>query len=69
MRKGCILCQEEMVQGLPVRVPAQAGVWVEVRARVEAEWADHLQQGRAGIACALTVEQQPLMLPDSHVMQ
>jgi len=39
-----------MVQGLRVKVPAQAGVWVEVKARVEAGWVDHLPQGRAVIA-------------------
>jgi len=45
-----------MVQGQAARVPAQAGVWVEVkaRARVEAGWADHLQQGRAETVCAQT---------------
>jgi len=58
-----------MVQGLPARVPVQAGVWVGARARVEAEWADHLQQGRAEIVYALTVDQRSLMLPDSLVMR
>ena len=58
-----------MVQGLPARVPAQAGAWVEVRARVEAEWADHLQQGRAEIVSVRTAEQRLLMLLDSLVMQ
>jgi len=57
------------VQGLPARVPAQAGVWVEGKAKVEAEWADHLQQGRAEIVSVRTAEQRLLMLPDSHVMQ
>ncbi|KPJ68429.1 MAG: hypothetical protein AMJ43_00395 [Coxiella sp. DG_40] len=33
-----------MVQGLPAKVPAQAGVWVEVPDAAEAEWADHLPQ-------------------------
>ena len=59
------------VQGLAAKGPAQAGVWVEAKdkVKVEAGWVDHLQQGRAEIVCALNVEQQPLMLPDSHVMQ
>jgi len=44
-----------MVQGQAVRVPAWAGVWVEVKARVEAGWADHLQQGRAEVVSVQTV--------------
>ena len=64
-----MLCQEEMVQGLRVKGPAQAGVWVEAKARVEAEWADHLRQGRAVIVSVRTAEQRLLMLPDSLVMQ
>ena len=58
-----------MVQGLPARVPAQAGVWVEAKAKVEAGWADHLLQGRAVIAYVRAAEQRPLILPDSLVMQ
>ena len=58
-----------MVQGLPARVPAQAGVRVKARARVEAEWADRLPQDRAAVVYARTVEQQSLMLPGSLVMQ
>ena len=58
-----------MVQGQAARVPAQAGVWVEVRAKVEAEWADHLPQGRAEVASARTAEQQSLMLRASLVIQ
>jgi len=58
-----------MVQGLRVKVPAQAGVWVEPKAKVEAGWADHLQQGRAVIAYVRVVAQQPLMLRDNLVMQ
>ena len=44
-----ILCPEVTVQGLLVRDPAQAVVWVEakVKAKVEAEWVDHLPQGQA----------------------
>ncbi len=65
------MCQEVMVQGLPAKVPAQAGVWVEVkaRARVEAEWADHLLQGRAEVVYARTAGRKLLMLQDSLVMQ
>ena len=69
MQKGWILCQEVTVQGLAARVPAQAGVWAEDRAKVEAEWVDHLQQGRVEVVYARTAEQQLLMLPDSPVMQ
>jgi len=69
LQKGWISCQEEMVQGLQARVPAQAGVWGKARAKVEAGWADHLQQGRAEIVYVRTAEQRPLMLPDSLVMQ
>jgi len=60
-----------MEQGLQARVPVQAGVWVEAKAKVkvEAGWADHLRQGRAVIACVRTAAQQPLMLPGSLVMQ
>jgi len=58
-----------MVQGLPARIPAQAAVWVEVKARVEAEWADHFPQGRAEVVYARTAEQRLLMLPGSLVMQ
>ena len=58
-----------MVQGLPVRVPAQAGVWVEARARAEAGWADHSPQDRAVVVSVLTAEQQSLILQGSLVMQ
>ena len=36
-------------QDLPVRDPAQAVVWAEVKAKVkvEAEWVDHSPRGRA----------------------
>jgi len=57
------------VQGLVAKVPAQAGVWVEVKSRVEAEWVDHLQQDRAEVVYARTAEQRLLMLPGSLVMQ
>jgi len=69
LQKGWLLCQEEMVQGLPAGVPARAGVWAKDRARVEAGWVDHLRQGRAEIVSVRTAEQRLLMLPDSHVMQ
>ena len=58
-----------MVQGLPARVPAQAGAWVKAKSKVEAGWAGHLRQGRAEIVSVRTAEQQLLMLPDSLVMQ
>ena len=58
-----------MVQGLPARVPAQAGVWAEAKDKVEAGWADHLQQGRAVIAYVQTAGKRLHMLPDSLVMQ
>jgi len=57
------------VQGLAAKVPVQAGVWVEVKSRVEAEWVDHLQQDRAEVVYARTAEQRLLMLPGSLVMQ
>jgi len=69
LQKGWILCQEVMEQGLRARVPAQAGVWVEAKAKVEAGWADRLLQGRAVIAYVRTAEQRLLMLQDSLVMQ
>ena len=60
-----------MEQGLQARVPVQAGVWVEAKAKVkvEAGWADHLRQGRAVVAFVQTAEQRLLMLQDSLVMQ
>jgi len=58
-----------MVQGLPAKVPAQAGVWVEVKAKVEAGWADHLQQDRAEVVSVQTAGRKSLMLLDSLVMQ
>ena len=58
-----------MVQGLAARVPVQAGVWVEVEVKVEAEWVDHLPQGRAVIACVRVAEQRSLMLQGSLVTQ
>ena len=58
-----------MVQGLRAKGPAQAGVWVKDRAKVEAGWAGHLPQGRAEIVSAQAAEQRLLMLQDSLVMQ
>jgi len=69
LQKGWILCQEATVQALLAKGPAQDVVWDEARARVEVEWADHLQQGRAEIASVRSAEQQLLILQDSHVMQ
>jgi len=54
-----------MVQGLQVRDPAQVGVWLEAKAKVEAEWADHLLQGRAEVVSAQVAATRSLMLPDS----
>jgi hypothetical protein len=56
--------QARLAKGL-----AQAGVWVEAKAKVKAEWADHLPQGRAEVASVRTVEQRLRMLPDSLVMR
>jgi hypothetical protein len=58
-----------MVQGLSARVPAQAGVWVEAKAKVEAEWADHSPQARAEVVSAQTAGKRLLTLLDSRVMQ
>jgi len=69
LQKGWILCQEVMVQGLLVKGLVQAGVWVEARAKAEAEWVDHLQQGRAEVVSVRTAEQRLLMLQDSLAMQ
>lgn len=49
--------------------PAQAVVWAEAADAAEAEWADHLQRGRAEIVYVQAAEQQLLMLQDSLVMQ
>ena len=57
-----------MVQGLLGKGPAQDVVWVEAKARVEAGWADHLQQDRAEIVSVRNAEQRLLMLQDSLVM-
>jgi len=54
-----------MGQGLQVRDPAQVGVWLEAKAKVEAEWADHLLQGRAEVVSAQVAATRSLMLPDS----
>jgi len=69
LQKGWVLCQEVMVQALAARVPAQAGVWVEAKARVEAGWAGRLPQGRAEVVSVRAAEQRLLMLRDSLVMQ
>ena len=58
-----------MVQVLAVKVPAQDVVWVEVRVRAKAEWADRLLQGQAEVASVRNAEQQRLMLPDNLVMR
>jgi hypothetical protein len=64
-----MLCQEAMEQVLPAKDPAQDVVWGEGRAKVEAGWADHSQQGRAEIVSAQTAEVKSLMLPDSRVIK
>ncbi|HIJ69888.1 MAG TPA: hypothetical protein HPP87_00825 [Planctomycetes bacterium] len=58
-----------MVQGLLAKGPVRDVVWVEARAREEAEWAVRLQQGRAVIASVRNAEQQLLIPQDSLVMQ
>jgi hypothetical protein len=58
-----------MVQDRPAKDPAQDVVWVVARARVEAGWVVHLQQGRAEVVSVQTVEQQSLMLQDSLVIK
>ena len=59
-----------MTVQVPVaKEPARAVVWVEAGARVEAEWADLLQQGQAEIASVQTAEQQSLMLPGSPAIR
>ncbi len=67
--KGDLLCQEVMVRAQLVKDPAQDEVWDKARGKAEAEWADHLLQGRAEIVCARIAEQQLLTLPDSHVIK
>jgi hypothetical protein len=58
-----------MVQGLQAGDPALAEVWVEVKVKAEAGWADRLQQVRAEIVSAQVVEQWLLMLSDSLVIR
>jgi len=65
LQKGCGLCQEETVQDLGAKDPVE----VEDEDKVEAEWTDHLQRGRAEIVYVQAAEQQLLMLQDSLVIQ
>ena len=58
-----------MVQGLWAKGLAQAGVWVEAKAKVEAGWADRLPQGRVEVVFARTAEQRLPMLQDSRAMR
>ena len=58
-----------MVQGLQAKGPAQAGVWVEAKAKVEVEWADHLPLDRVEIVSAQVAAIQSLMLQGNLVMQ
>jgi len=71
LQKGWILCQEVTVQVLAAKGQAQDVVWDEAKpkVRVEAEWVDHLLQGRAEVVCVRNAEQRLLMLPDSLVMR
>lgn len=65
MKKGDLLCQEVTEQVLAAKGPEQG----EAEVRVEAKWADRLQQGRAEVVCVRNAEQRQLMLPDSLVMR
>ena len=58
-----------MVQGLQAKVPAQAGVWVEAKARVKAEWAVRLPLDRVEIVYAQVAAIQSLILQGNLVMQ
>ena len=58
-----------MEQARLAKGPAQAGVWVEAKAKVKAEWADHLPQGRAEVVSVRTAVRRLLMLPDSLAMR
>jgi len=58
-----------MEQGRAARDRVAVEVWGEAKARVEAGWADHLQQDRAVIVYVRTAEQRSLMLQGSLVMQ
>ncbi len=53
--KGESLCHVEIEQGLLVKGPAQAVVWVEAKAKVGAEWVDHLLQDRVDNASVSSV--------------
>jgi len=64
-----MLCQEVTVQAPAAKDRGPDEVWVEAKARVEAGWADHLQQGRAEIVSVRTAEQRPLMLQGSLAIQ
>ena len=58
-----------MEQGQVVRDAVQAGVWGEVRAKVEDEWVARSPQGQAEIVYAPIVANRSLILSDNHVMQ
>ena len=57
-----------MVQGLQAKVPAPAGVWVEAKAKVEAEWVDHLPQGRVEVVSVRAAAPRQPMWPGSLVI-
>jgi len=58
-----------MVQGLPAKVPARAGVWVEDKVKAEAGWADHLPQGREEVVYAPTAGNWCHILSGSPVIK
>ena len=68
-RKELILCQEAMEQGRAAGDLGQAEVWVEVKAKGEVEWVDHLPLARVEIVSAQVVDIRWLMLLASLVMQ
>ena len=58
-----------MVQGLPARVPAQAGVWVEAKARVEAEWVAHSPQDLVETVYVQAAAIKSRILSDNRVIK
>jgi hypothetical protein len=57
LQKGWILCQEEMVQALQARDAAQAVVWDEGKAKVEAEWVGRTPQDRVAVVYVRNAQQ------------
>ncbi len=58
-----------MGQGRAARDAVVVEVWGKVRAKVEVEWADHLQQGQAETVFAQAVELPSCTLQDSLVIR